>query len=831
MADQILWKFCDEPQIKCTVEKLDKKEPGWTNKIRIYYVLSGPLSIRVGNRFIRLETDQLILINPYDYFAITEEGCTAAVFDLDMSGLYHPSIDPVDLWFDCSSLTADDEEAINVLKQFLARVLKYNESGSENNSLLNISFYYAIMQHLITFFRSAKQDHAGINIHHLERMGAIAKYLDLNYQNTLSLKDTAERFYLSAPYLSKIFNQFFGMSFSDYVAQLRLEKSLPDLAGSSLTIEEVAEKSGFPNPRSYITTFKRKYGMTPGLYRKNTEKPAPASALPEGSMTIPKTNELSVLTQYLEGNVVPGQQPEHGLLVLVELPPCSTDKKGTALVHSFRKIASIGKASDILSASSQSMLRTIQKEIGFEYLLFHGLLDDDMHVFEGRPNGSFDLNFGYIDEVFDFLLSIKLKPFIQLSFMPKDLAAKKRHIMPFSGSVIALPSDMEKWKQLIAGLMLHLNTRYGAKVVSSWPFCLWNLPDSADAAYGLGGVKAYFEFYKETYFTVKEYNSAVQFVSPAVSYDTIADGNFAAKFLAFCREDHCLPDQYQFHFYPIIAGKPDKNALKDGGRPEIPISYSTDPDALKKGIQKVLTKLKRSSIKGSNLYLTEWNSTISHHELLSDTCFQSAYITKNILDNYDSLKSLCYWTLSDTVNHARRTDRPFHGGLGLFTYTGMKKASYQAMRLLSMLGDTKLAGGDGYFVTREGEDIQIIFYNYQHFSDLYAHNEIFSMTDTNRYTPFTNPESRRFSITLEGLSYFRCTITEHILNPKHGSSFDKWIEIGAPLPVDPEAQQYLEAVSVPLIKKTTSTIPNGELNIVCTLEPHEVRLIEIRKLQ
>ena len=84
MADQILWKFCDEPQIKCTVEKLDKKEPGWTNKIRIYYVLSGPLSIRVGNRFIRLETDQLILINPYDYFAITEEGCTAAVFDLDM---------------------------------------------------------------------------------------------------------------------------------------------------------------------------------------------------------------------------------------------------------------------------------------------------------------------------------------------------------------------------------------------------------------------------------------------------------------------------------------------------------------------------------------------------------------------------------------------------------------------------------------------------------------------------------------------------------------------------------------------------------------------------
>ena len=74
----------------------------------------------------------------------------------------------------------------------------------------------------------------------------------------------------------------------------------------------------------------------------------------------------------------------------------------------------IGYAHDGLIGSVQEQLRRAQKEIGFTYLRFHGIFDDDMHIYQENEDGSPWFNFAYADLLFDFIQEIGLIPYVEL---------------------------------------------------------------------------------------------------------------------------------------------------------------------------------------------------------------------------------------------------------------------------------------------------------------------------------------------------------------------------------------------------------------------------------
>ena len=69
-------------------------------------------------------------------------------------------------------------------------------------------------------------------------------------------------------------------------------------------------------------------------------------------------------------------------------------------------MVNIGYAHDGLIGSVQEQLRRAQKEIGFTYLRFHGIFDDDMHIYQENEDGSPWFNFAYADLLFDFIQEI-----------------------------------------------------------------------------------------------------------------------------------------------------------------------------------------------------------------------------------------------------------------------------------------------------------------------------------------------------------------------------------------------------------------------------------------
>ncbi len=83
------------------------------------------------------------------------------------------------------------------------------------------------------------------------------------------LLDVSEVVPLNRSYLSRVFNEGFGMSFSQVVQHYRVEKAKELLAsGNNLSIQEVARDSGFASASSFHAIFIKKTGFTPKAYRK-----------------------------------------------------------------------------------------------------------------------------------------------------------------------------------------------------------------------------------------------------------------------------------------------------------------------------------------------------------------------------------------------------------------------------------------------------------------------------------------------------------------------------------------------------------------------------------
>jgi xylan 1,4-beta-xylosidase len=208
----------------------------------------------------------------------------------------------------------------------------------------------------------------------------------------------------------------------------------------------------------------------------------------------------------------------------------------------------------------------------------------------------------------------------------------------------------------------------------------------------------------------------------------------------------------------------------------------------------------------------------------------ASFIVKNILENYEKLAGFCFWTLSDIIEEYPLPLETFHGGVGLITMNGLKKPSYHAYRLLNLVGDDKIASGPGYFISKNSSDIQIILYNYCHYDSLYCSMDHSAISPTKRYSIFKDAFYKTFQFSLSGFTESEYEIKDTAITQSQGSSFDTWVELGAPDQMDAEEIQYISQKAVP-IKQKTHEIINNIYTLTRTLAPHEVRLIRILLIQ
>lgn len=93
------------------------------------------------------------------------------------------------------------------------------------------------------------------------------EYIDLNYRKKFTLTEMADALYISPNYLSDLFKKHTGMKFSDYLLEVRMEKSKEYLMDIHYKVGDVSTLVGFSDARYFSSTFRKRYGMSPLEFR------------------------------------------------------------------------------------------------------------------------------------------------------------------------------------------------------------------------------------------------------------------------------------------------------------------------------------------------------------------------------------------------------------------------------------------------------------------------------------------------------------------------------------------------------------------------------------
>ncbi|MBQ8555825.1 MAG: helix-turn-helix domain-containing protein [Clostridia bacterium] len=821
--------FGESIPVKFFVHHLGYSGLHWHNSLELLFVVSGSVTITVAGHIHMLSTGDVILINANDPHELNADSCIMAAVQIKLSLFDERVVRRSDLYFECNSTTHPDNPGLPKLKRIVAQFVKIYADGDESKMLRAKSLSYSLMAELMTCFRVERaQNEQKHNHHQYERITRIVNYINEHCHEDISLQQLADQEFLSAPFLSKFFVRMMGMNFTAYLNQQRLSRAMGDLLAGEMTIEQVASQNGFANAQAFVQQFRKKYGVLPSQYRREhrgTPRLAASRKVDFNEYTILETHQFlnyfaSFLHEMQEASAVPAALPE-----ITTSGTADARTAGTALRHTWKTFTGVSSAKELLLADVQDMLRQLQRDVGFRYVKFHGILSDDMRVCLPDREGRLQYSFVYVDKVLDFLKSIGLKPLIQLSFMPEALAKEPRRRIMQSTMINAEPVDISAWCDLVNAFVSHLIRRYGRQEVESWLFTVWNEPDTPLTLFGFASDEEFYRFYYATWQTLRAVDPHLRIAAPSTYYDPIDNGTWLRGFTEWCIRRDCMPDDVLFHYYGTNLAPSQWGKEKNLDFPMSRLQLTRDEQLLDKCITLIRGYADEVYGADSRVFLTEWNFSPAHRSLLGDTCFRSCYLVKNILENIDRLDGMGYWMLTDLFEEHQVPEALFHGGMGLFTYNGVRKAAYYAYWLLARLGGTLVGQGDGWFLTRQGSAYQLMLYHYRHYSDLYASGEMFDVTETDRYTAFGPYRKRAFDIRLSGIADGPWQAQEYILNRQHGSAFDQWVEMGAPEVLTQQETELLKHLSQPMLRRSVRVVQAGEMHIRTELEPLEVRLI------
>jgi xylan 1,4-beta-xylosidase len=494
---------------------------------------------------------------------------------------------------------------------------------------------------------------------------------------------------------------------------------------------------------------------------------------------------------------------------------------------SWKKVIGVGWAADILSVTLQSHIQKAQNDIGFEYARFQGIFDDDMMIYQEDADRNPIFNFVYSDLVLDFLQKSELKPYFELGMIPGLLAGSSMHWHK-RPTHICMPNDWGKWDQLVEAFIKHCIQRYGLEQVRQWRFT----PIMGNKTIAWFTMDEYLQMYHHVNRTLKQIDTNLIVGGPGMDVSIMLWDNthpFEA-FMDFCRTHNCMPDFISLQIYPYDFTKIDEQVFDIANPNYNDLQLSDDENFFAHAIEKCLDIIQRYNFNRNTLYIESWNVTISQNNPINDSCFKASYIVKNILENSDKAYCIAYWALSDYMSDlSMLQEKTFHGGIGLLTYDGLRKSGYHAMQLLSRLKGDIIHSAPGYSIMRNGDTIQIIAYQYSHYSNLSKQTTIMCDMDINMPYDACDPghmQTRVFC--LKGMPDEEYTVELFSIGKKQGGNpYDKWKEIGNPNPLTACQQDYLDRISSKGYRYFRQRTEDNLLEICCEIKPHDVFLFQI----
>ncbi|MDF7823641.1 hypothetical protein P4B35_06410 [Pontiellaceae bacterium B12227] len=492
-----------------------------------------------------------------------------------------------------------------------------------------------------------------------------------------------------------------------------------------------------------------------------------------------------------------------------------------------------GRANEALRANWLEQMERVNRECGFKRVRFHGLFHNDMFVYRENDDGSVTYNFQYIDELFDRLIDMGVQPFIELGFVPKDMAANDETVFWWKGNSCP-PNDYDKWGRLVGRFVEHVIARYGIDEILTWYFEVWNEPNLNPFWHGTKS--EYFELYRVSANVIKGIDERLLVGGPSTSNfvpDARFDGEtedltqhkavtsaedldaldwkpvWFADFFAFCEKNNLPVDFVTTHPYPTDW------AFDEHGTGQ---KLTRGVDATAKDLALLREIVDNSPFPKAEIHLTEWSSSSSPRDNSHDFLQAATFVAKANVDSIGCVDSLSYWTFTDVFEESGAGDTAFHGGFGMINFQGIPKPTFHTYRLLNTLGTEVLEHTKSGIVTRDSVSGQLaaLAYHYppevtQTIPGSYENRDVAEAT-------LATGEAAEFVFELTGLPAHAELILE-VVDQDHGDAMSAWRKMGSPEPLSREQTRQLKEAALATAQKTVSADAAGTLRVVRTLQP------------
>ena len=364
----------------------------------------------------------------------------------------------------------------------------------------------------------------------------------------------------------------------------------------------------------------------------------------------------------------------------------------TPFPHFWEHMFGSGRAILSLRDSYRRDLREIKDATGIRYVRFHAIFHDEVGVYDEDAQGNPVFNFSYVDQIYDGLLANGVRPFVELSFMPKKLAAKEAIHAFWYKQNVSPPKDYAKWDELIQQFAKHLIDRYGIDEVAQWYFEVWNEPN-LDFWAGEPRQSSYFELYDQTARALKSVNSQLRVGGPAT-----AQAGWADDFIHHCAENHIPVDFVSSHVYGN-----DKAEDVFGTHENIPRERMVC-----RAVAKVHDQIKASALPNLPLFWSEFNASYMNEPDVTDAAYMGPWLADTIRQCDGLVNEMSYWTFSDVFEEQGVVKQPFYGGYGAIAEDGIPKPAFNAFVVLHRLGEQRVAVKSDDVLATRGSDGSLI---------------------------------------------------------------------------------------------------------------------------
>ena len=382
---------------------------------------------------------------------------------------------------------------------------------------------------------------------------------------------------------------------------------------------------------------------------------------------------------------------------------------------------------------------------GIEYVRFHAIFHDEVGVYDEDSQGRPIYNWSYVDQIYDGLLANGVRPFVEMSFMPRKLAASLEPHAFWYKPLPSPPKDYGKWEDLVYNFTAHLVERYGVAEVEQWYFEVWNEPN-IDFWTGSPKQSTYFDLYDHAARAIKRVNSGLRVGGPATAQ--------AAWISAMI--DHCVKNRVPLDFVSTHVYANDTAEDVFGTHEALPRS-----DMVARAVRKVFEEVRQSSLPKLPVYWSEYNASYKNEVDVTDSAFMGPWLANNIRLSDGFTNGMSYWTFSDVFEEQGVIKKPFYGGFGLIAEGGIPKAAFQAFAMLHRLGNQRLDPDlrDALVTRRPDGTLAIAVWNYA--------------------PPGENGATKQMHVVVKGWTGTPRYRVE-IVDEQHGSALAVWRAMGSP---------------------------------------------------